>query len=151
MAQHSYEVIRSLKAQIEEEAELAAKLLAHAMKQDEEAKSRFALLDQYHQGYKQSFNQALTAGLGSETYRNYQGFLAKLSDAIETQKNVVVSTEYQVGKHRSHWQQLQKKKLSYEVLTKRADGQMALTAKKRDQKLMDEYAARISRKRAIAW
>ena len=151
MAHHSYAVIRSLKEQVEKEAELAAKLLAHAIKRDEDAKSRFTLLDQYHQGYKQSFNQALIAGIGSETYQNYHGFLTKLSEAIETQKNVVVSTEYQVGKHRSHWQGLQKKKLSYEVLTKRADGQMALAAKKKDQKLMDEYAARITRNRAIAW
>lgn len=151
MAHHSYAVIRSLKERVEEEAELAGKLLAHAIKQDDEAKSRFALLDQYHQGYKQSFNQALTAGIGNEIYRNYQSFLAKLSDAIETQKEVVAGSTHQVGQYRLHWQNLQKKKLSYEVLTKRADEKMTLAGKKKDQKLMDEYAARISRGHAARW
>ena len=151
MAHHSYEVIRALKDRVEKEAELSAKLLAHAIGTEEEAKSRFALLDQYRQRYLQTFNAAMASGLGNELYQNFQSFLSKLNDAIETQKKVVASATDKVMQHQSQWQNLQKKKLSYEVLTKRADQQMQMAAKKQDQKLMDEYAARMTRNNVMAW
>jgi flagellar FliJ protein len=151
MAHHSYEIIRALKDRVEKEAELSAKLLAHAIGTEEEAKSRFALLDQYRRSYLQTFKAAMASGLGNELYQNYQSFLSKLNDAIETQKKVVASSTYQVLQHQTHLQSLQKKKLSYEVLTRQADNQMMMATKKEDQKLMDEYAARMSRNNAMAW
>lgn len=150
MAYHSHQIIRALKDRVEKEAELSASLLANAISIEEQATSRFNLLSEYRKGYLESFNAEIARSIGIELYHNYQSFLAKLNDALETQIKVKASASDQVNYQKTIWQNLQKKKLSYEVLIKRTDQQLFLAEKKKDQKLMDEYAVRISRSHVMA-
>jgi len=43
------------------------------------------------------------------------------------------------------WQESQRKKLSYDVLITRSDKRAAKVEQKRDQKMMDEFATRMTR------
>ena len=51
----------------------------------------------------------------------------------------------QVKIQRQLWQECQRKKLSYEVLSDRSEKRILKVEQKKDQKMMDEFAMRITR------
>jgi flagellar FliJ protein len=90
-------------------------------------------------------NKSLATGMGAEAYQNFQNFLKKLDQAINGQQQLVEFTLQQVKVHRELWQESQKKKLSYDVLIERSHKHATKVEQKKDQKMMDEFATRISR------
>lgn len=145
MAAQSSTAILMLKDLAAKEVDLAAEALAQAMKMADEALSRQKLLHEYRQGYVESLNKSLETGMGAEAYQNFQNFFGKLDQAIAGQLEVVESTKRLVNHKRELWQESQRKKLSYEVLMQRSARQMHKVEQKKDQKMMDEFAMRISR------
>ncbi len=145
MATQSSNVLEMLKDIASKEVALAAEALARAMKMVEEAQSKHDLLRDYRQDYVGSLNKLLETGIGTEAYHNFQNFLKKLDQAIAGQQTVVESAKHQVKVQRALWQESQRKKLSYEVLTQRSDKRELKVEQKKDQKMMDEFAMRISR------
>lgn len=125
-----------------EEAELAAKNLAVANKALKEAEEKSTMLGGYKQGYVEHLNTQLATGLGKEQHLNYQHFLQNLQQAIDGQEDVIVSAQYERDQKREILQVAQRKKMSYEVLIKRAKKKALLIEGKRDQKMMDEFAMR---------
>jgi flagellar FliJ protein len=89
----------------------------------------------------------LEAGMGAEAYQNFQNFFGKLDQAITGQQEVVELANQQVKVQKQLWQESQRKKMSYEVLSKRSVKRELKVEQKKDQKLMDEFAMRISRTR----
>lgn len=145
MATQSGNVLKLLKEIAVKEVDLAAEALAHAMKAESEAKSKYEMLLEYRQEYVKNLNKILEAGMGAEAYQNFQNFFKKLDQAITGQQEVLEMTKQQVNIQRQLWQESQRKKLSYEVLAQRSDKRELKVEQKRDQKLMDEFAMRISR------
>ncbi|MEE9330690.1 MAG: flagellar export protein FliJ [Methylophilaceae bacterium] len=131
-----------------EEADLAAKHLAVANKALKEAKEKGEMLQGYKQDYIENFNQQMKNGLGKEGHHNYQSFLQNLQQVINGQEDVIVSAQYESDKKREVLQTAQRKKMSYEVLIKRAEKKAMMLANKRDQKMMDEFAMRTQRTRS---
>jgi flagellar FliJ protein len=76
-------------------------------------------------------------------YRNFQLFLEKIDNAIDGQV-VVQSSQQRVAEARAAWQACERKRMSYDTLATRARDQEMRKENKRDQKSMDEHAARIS-------
>jgi flagellar FliJ protein len=107
------------------------------------------MLRGYRQDYVDNLDRLLKKGLGKEAHNNYQNFIKKLDQAIDGQEEIIVSAQYQVRKEREIWQEAQRKKLSYEVLIKRKSKKEHHLALKTDQKMMDEYAIRTKRSRAV--
>lgn len=130
-----------------EEVDTAVKNLATANQVLKEAKARNEMLQTYKQDYIDQFNQQLKVGVGKEAHLNYQHFLQNLEQVINGQRDVVISAQYESDKMQDALQQAQRKKMSYEVLIKRADKKAMLLANKRDQKVMDEFAMRTQQKR----
>ena len=62
---------------------------------------------------------------------------------------MIVSADYEYNVERTIWQELQRKKLSYETLLKRNAKKLHHVALKKDQKMMDEYAMRAKRSSAF--
>lgn len=145
MATQTSSVLKMLKEIAAKEVDLAAEALAHAIKAASEAQSKYELLLEYRQDYVKNLNKILEAGIGAEAYQNFQNFLKKLDQAITGQQGMVDMTKQQVTMQRQLWQESQRKKLSYEVLTQRSDKRELKVEQKRDQKSMDEFAMRISR------
>lgn len=145
MAIQSTATLKMLKDLAAREVELATEALANAMKVADEALSRQNLLYDYRQGYVNNMNKTLEIGMVAESYQNYQNFFGKLDQAIAGQQEVVEMTKVQVKLKRDLWQESQRKKLSYEVLLQRSDKQVLKAEQKKDQKVMDEFAMRMSR------
>ena len=141
----SYSVLHTLIELVEKELEQAGQNLALANRALKDAEEKGNMLQDYRQDYVGNLSRLMEKGLTIEAHQNYQNFLNKLEQAIQGQKEIIVSTRYQVAKERAIWQEAQRKKLSYEVLIKQKQKKEHLLALKKDQKLMDEYAMRAKR------
>jgi len=125
------------------ETDEAAKRLGKCMAAAEDAEKKLQLLQQYREDYAARFQQNLTgAGLSAMGYHNYQVFLGKLDLAVESQQHAVRDAHKRVEHERSVWQASERKRMSYGTLQSRADKAQLAKENKRDQKQMDEHAAR---------
>ncbi len=149
MTARSTSVLKTLKEMAAKEVDLATEALAHSMKVVEEAQNKQRLLREYQQDYLKNLNNLMETGVGAETYRNFQNFFTKLDQAVIGQQDVVKFAKQQVKVQRELWQESQRKKLSYEALSLRSDKRELKVEQKKDQKMMDEFAMRISRTRHL--
>ena len=145
MAEQSMQVINMLKDMAAKEVEMATEALAKAMKGVTEAEAKYTMLHEYRQGYADNLAKSMEIGISAESYLNFQNFLRKLDQAMTGQLEVVEFAKRQVVIQKELWQESQRKKLSYEVLLQRADKKAQKIEQKQDQKMMDEYATRMTR------
>ena len=124
------------------ETEDAAKRLGLAVKAAADTESKLALLQGYRAEYAVRFQASLATGLTAMGYRNYQLFMDKLDLAVASQQNVVAEAKKRVEERRLAWQAGERKRMSYGTLANRAQQEEAARSNKRDQKAMDEHAAR---------
>lgn len=120
----------------------AAKRLGLAIRATEEAESRLALLQQYRDDYTARFQQHLVNGLSAQAYHNYRHFLDKLDQAMAGQQQVIDSTQARMQRERGAWQESERQRMSYGTLAERALRSARHQQNQRDQKAMDEFAAR---------
>lgn len=147
MAAQSSNVLNMLQGLASKEVDEAAEALAKAMKVATEAQAKQDMLNEYRRDYVKNLNKILEAGMGAEAYQNFQNFFGKLDQAIVGQQEVVELANQQVKVQKQLWQESQRKKLSYEVLSDRSDKRVLKVEQKKDQKMMDEFAMRITRTR----
>ncbi|MDP1753937.1 MAG: flagellar export protein FliJ [Methylotenera sp.] len=145
MVSQSKNVLKMLDEIATKEVELATEALASAMKVADDAQKKYDMLIEYRLGYLDNLNKSLAIGMNAEAYQNFQNFFKKLDQAIAGQQDVVVTARRQVSLHRELWQESQRKKRSYDVLISRSDKRELKVEQKKDQKMTDEYATRISR------
>ncbi len=136
------QVLDTLKELAAKELDAVAERLASLNKAFDEANKKLVMLHEYRNSYLEKFDSAVKLGLGAESYINYQNFLHKLDQAIVGQKDNVDYAHRQVLMQRELWQESQRKKLSFEVLSDRSDQRMHRQELKQEQKLMDEHAMR---------
>jgi flagellar FliJ protein len=128
-----------------DEVELAMKALAQAMKQLEQGQQQKSLLSQYQQEYQQQWQTVVQKGLKADLYRNFQGFFSQLETAVTSQNAQIEQLQAVVFQRQQMLQEKQRKQKSYEVLITRAQILNEKIERKRDQKLMDEFASRAKR------
>ncbi|WP_229007147.1 flagellar export protein FliJ [Methylophilus sp. Leaf408] len=128
-----------------DEVELAMKALAQAMKQLEQGQQQKSLLSQYQQEYQQQWQIVVQKGLKADLYRNFQGFFSQLETAVNSQNAQIEQLQAVVLQRQQVLQEKQRKQKSYEVLITRARTLNEKIERKRDQKLMDEFASRAKR------
>lgn len=145
MATRSSNVLGMLQDIASKEVDEAAVALAKAMKLANEAQAKQDMLNEYRLDYVRNLNKILEAGMGAKSYQNFQNFFGKLDQAIAGQQEVVEMANQQVKIQKQLWQDSQRKKLSYEVLSDRSDKRVLKVEQKKDQKLMDEFAMRVTR------
>lgn len=145
MAKQSSNVLGMLQGIASKEVDEAAIALAKAMKLANEAQAKQDMLNEYRLDYVRNLNKILEAGMGAKAYQNFQNFFGKLDQAIAGQQEVVALANQQVKIQKQLWQESQRKKLSYEVLSDRSEKRELKVEQKKDQKLMDEFAMRITR------
>jgi flagellar FliJ protein len=128
-----------------DEVELAMKALAQAMKQLEQGQQQKSLLTQYQQEYQQQWQTVVQKGLKADLYRNFQGFFSQLETAVNSQNAQIEQLQAVVVQRQQMLQEKQRKQKSYEVLITRAQTLNEKIERKRDQKMMDEFASRAKR------
>lgn len=75
-------------------------------------------------------------------YRNIQAFLGKLDSAITGQQEIACSAKNRITERKFTWQECERKRMSYGTLANRAEKKKIQVELRRDQKMMDEHAAR---------
>jgi len=127
------------------ESDNRAKRLGAALKAVEDGEQKLQMLLGYRDDYANKLDAAQQNGITPFAYRNFVAFLDKLEHAIDGQKEVIKHAEFKAGMERKAWQESERKRLSYRTLTERAAAQALALDTKRDQKMMDDFAARSAR------
>jgi flagellar protein FliJ len=127
------------------DSDAAAKRLGAALKAVEEAEQKLQMLLGYRQDYADRLDQAQMAGMTPFAYANFVAFVGKLDNAINGQQEVLKHAKYKSELEKKNWQESERKRLSYRTLTERAAAEALKIENKRDQKMMDDHAARTAR------
>lgn len=120
----------------------AAKRLGAALAAAEETEHKLAMLLNYREDYAMKLDAAQVAGITPLAYRNFVAFIGKLDNAINGQREVVKHAHHKSALEKTAWQASERKRLSYRTLNERAATEALRVENKRDQKQMDEHAAR---------
>jgi len=124
------------------EVDDAAARLGRAMRAVDEAKQKMSLLAGYRDDYAQRFQDTMASGFTPMAYRNFQGFMDKLDQAIAGQQQLVRDAEWRAEQERGAWRESERKRISYDALASRAKTAAEQRIARREQKQTDEQAAR---------
>lgn len=124
------------------QSEAAAKRLGQANKQQDQAKQQLDLLVDYRKSYAEQLQTQMTQGLAVSGYCNFYQFLANLDKAVDQQNKAWQTSLQFVENERANWQLSERKRLSFNTLTQRAQNAMLREEITRDQKQTDEHATR---------
>ena len=124
------------------ETDDCAKRLGAALKALDDCRQKLDMLSGYRDDYAQRFEASMSNGITPMAYRNFQAFMVKLDSAIQGQQQVVEHAQARSENEKMRWQLAERKRMSYTTLNNRAQEQALKLENKRDQKPMDEHAAR---------
>ncbi len=124
------------------ETDDCAKRLGAALKALDDCRQKLDMLTGYRDDYAQRFETTMSSGITPMAYRNFQAFMLKLDSAILGQQQVVNHAQARSEHEKQRWQDAERKRMSYTTLNNRAQEQALKLENKRDQKAMDEHAAR---------
>jgi len=127
------------------ESDAAARRLGSALKAVEEGEQKLQMLLGYRDDYAHKLDAAQMAGITPFAYHNFVAFIGKLENAIAGQRDVIKHAQYKADLDKKAWQESERKRLSYRTLTERAALEALNIDNKRDQKMMDDHAARTAR------
>ena len=119
--------------------EKAAIELAISSDQCVKAKEQVQMLQTYRAEYMAQHVSVLADGIQSRDLLNFRDFLKNLDQIILAQQQLVDRTELIVQDKRVQWQECERKKLSYQVLTEQEAHRLMIQENKRDQKLTDAF------------
>jgi flagellar FliJ protein len=124
------------------ETDDTAKRLGAALKAVDDCQQKLQMLSDYRDDYARRFEATMAAGITPAAFRNFQAFMDKLDNAISGQQEVVRHAQRRSETERAAWQLSERKRMSYTTLDNRAQEAELKLENKRDQKAMDEHAAR---------
>ena len=127
------------------ESDACAKRLGAALKAVDEGEQKLQMLLGYRDDYANKLDAAQMAGITPFAYQNFVAFLGKLEQAIDGQREVLKHARAKADMEKKAWQESERKRLSYRTLNERAAAEALALESKRDQKMMDDHAARTAR------
>lgn len=129
----------------DKEVQSCADAFAKANAQWQDSEQKLLMLKGYRDDYMSQFNAHSKAGVSPLEYKNFQGFIHKLDEAIVGQETIVANHLQHQHTCKKSWQAAQRKKMSFEVLLGNEAQKTAKIDLKREQKQMDEHASRMTR------
>lgn len=129
----------------QKDSDAAARRLGAANKLVEEAEQKLEMLVGYRDEYARKLDAAQVAGITPFAYHNFVAFIGKLDNALNGQREVLKHARFKAETERKTLQESERKRLSYRTLNERAASEALKVQNKRDQKLMDDHAARGAR------
>ncbi|WEF33226.1 flagellar export protein FliJ [Pseudoduganella chitinolytica] len=124
------------------ETDDSAKRLGAALKAVGDAEEKLKMLVGYRDEYGRRFDASQQAGITPMAYRNFQAFMEKLDTAVRGQEEMVRHAQKRSENEKAKWQEAERKRMSYSTLRDREAARLQKIEAKRDQKAMDEHAAR---------
>jgi len=140
MAQQSplQTLIELTQSRLDEAARTLGKLLA-SERADEQ---KLELLVNYRKEYHEKFLLAAQEGLAPDAWRNYQGFLTKLDEAVDVQTQIVAQAKTRSVAGQQAWMAERTKSKAYDTLHRRMESREVSREAKREQKASDEHAVK---------
>jgi flagellar FliJ protein len=135
-------VLQTLVNLARQESTTAATALAKEIATLDEARGKVNLLTNYIDDYRATLQQQMLMGLKVSQLINSQNFMQQIELAIKQQENNITQSELEVNRAKLHWQECERKSLTFETLIKRTQAKAALIEARLDQKNTDEFASR---------
>jgi flagellar FliJ protein len=111
-----------------------------------EAEAKLQELTRYRGEYEQQFTQRVASGMGVTELRDYQAFLARLTEAMRQQQSVVLRARADRDAERLRWQDAAKRAKALDHVVTQWQNDERRTAERREQRDTDERAQRISKR-----
>ena len=127
---------------MQERADEATQQLARLIAAEQDAKKKLDMLQEYRDEYAMRFSEAAKNGLSQLQWKNYQDFLARLDEAIDSQRKFVAQQAKNTEEGQKNWQFHRRKLKAFDTLADRHYSAENAREIKQDQKLQDEFAAR---------
>ena len=123
------------------EKRLAQSLAAHERRLNE-AENKLSELTRYRGEYEQQYTQRVGSGIGVLELRDYQAFLARLSEAMRQQQAVVQRVRAERDAERLRWQDAAKRVKAIDHVVTQWQTEERRVAERRDQRDTDERGQR---------
>lgn len=107
-----------------------------------EGEAKLQELQRYKGEYEQQFSQRAGRGIGATDLRDYQVFLARLSEAIKQQQALVTRARAEHQAERVKWQEALKRSKALGHVVERWQAEERHMNDRRDQRESDERAQR---------
>lgn len=123
------------------ERRLAQSLAAHE-RRVAEAEAKLQELTRYRSEYEQQLTQRAASGIGVTELRDYQAFLARLTEAMRQQVSIVHRTRSDCAAERLRWQDAAKRAKALDHVVTQWQNEERRVADRREQHDTDERALR---------
>lgn len=138
-------VLQILIEQASEKADAMAKNMAKTQQKLAQGQEKLTMLESYRDDCQAGLHNQAATGLTGMQLRNQLAFVGKIAQAIEQQQREIDFLTTTLCQQRAQWQDALAEQRKYEALVEREKLKQARLAAKRDQKMNDEFAARIYR------
>ena len=118
----------------------AARQLGESQNEIDARKARLAELIAYQAEYAQRFESSGGGGLDMARMQDYRVFLARLNDAINQQRRLVVAAELDYAKKKNHWLSVRQQAQAIDKVVDRFKQDERRAEGRRDQAETDERA-----------
>lgn len=116
--------------------------LATVEKKVAEVETKLQELERYRGDYENQFKQRAGRGIGATELRDYQAFLARLSDAIRQQQAVVKRAQSERDAERQRWQEAAKRAKALGHVVEQWQTEERRASDRHEQRESDERAQR---------
>jgi flagellar FliJ protein len=124
------------------ERRLAQSLAAYERRVTD-SETKLGELERYRSEYEKQFTHSAGRGMGVTELRDYQAFLARLSEAIRQQRTLTQRAQIERDAERQRWQEAARRAKALEVVVDGWKAEERRAIDKRDQRETDERAQRI--------
>jgi flagellar FliJ protein len=138
--------VQTLLKQAKEARDQAALGLAEALIFCDSSRQKLVMLEQYRSDYLTRQHQALKKLVGTQPLTQYGAFIEKLEEAIQQQNGDVGFREKALLLAREKLIACEKRIQSLELYVDKQVRRLNQIENKKEQKLMDEYAAGVARR-----
>lgn len=107
-----------------------------------ETETKLRELDRYRSEYEKQFSQRAGTGMGVTSLRDYQAFLARLSEAIRQQQTIVQRARTERDVERKRWQEAAKRAKALGHVVEQWQAEERRTLDQREQRESDERSQR---------
>jgi flagellar protein FliJ len=107
-----------------------------------DAEAKLQELERYRSDYDKQFAQRAGGGIGVTALRDYQAFLARLSEAIRQQQAVVKRAQSERDAERQRWQEAAKRAKALGHVVEQWQTEERRASDRREQRESDERAQR---------
>jgi flagellar FliJ protein len=126
-----------------------AEKFALAERRVAECEAKLAELEAYRADYERGFRTRASLGVNITGLRDYQAFLARLTEAVRQQQSILERTRAERDLDRTQWQQAAQRAKAVAHVTDGWKAEEQKTASRQEQRDTDERASRNAAQRTL--